>query len=54
MIFVATVFLIVLSTLSVLWARNAYRVVCRETPAERRARLQDEQDSVVISMMNDR
>ena len=54
MIFAATIFFIVLSTLSVLWARNAYRVARTETPAQRRARIQNEQDTVVISMMNDR
>ncbi|HEV2743950.1 MAG TPA: hypothetical protein VGV91_12400 [Rubrobacter sp.] len=55
MIFAATIFFIVLSTLSVLWARNAYRVARTETPAQRRARIRRNQDTeVIISMMNDR
>ncbi len=54
MIFAATIFFIVLAMLSVLWARNAYRAARTETPAQRRARIQNEQDTVVIAMMNDR
>lgn len=55
MVFAATIFLITLFTVSLLWARNAFRVARKETPAERRARIRRNQDTeVVISMMNDR
>lgn len=55
MIFTATIFFIVISALGLLWARNAYRTARTETPAQRRARIQNEQDTVVtVSMMHDR
>lgn len=55
MIFAATIFFVVLLALSLLWARNAFRVARTETPAQRRARIRRNQDTeIVISMMNDR
>jgi preprotein translocase subunit SecG len=54
-IFAATIFFVILAVLSLLWTRNAFTVARKETPAQRRARIQNEQDTVVvISMMNDR
>ena len=55
MVFAATIFLIVLPILSLLLARNAYRVVRTETPARRRARIRRNRDTeVVTSMINER
>lgn len=55
MIFAATIFFIVLSTLSLLWARNAYRVARTETPAQRRRRRRDDRDTVTImTVLDDR
>ena len=54
MVFAATVFFIVLTALSLLWARATLRQIRTETPAQRAARLRNDEDTVVIMMLQDR